>query len=169
MVESPWGVEPQTYALRGRSRASLKFEVDAPTSANAFARLESTQVSAQLDPPRGRTACYGVAVGERPPRRYVAGTSPVRASLFPLFPARSPRRRPLQPANVGKPRPPLRHRIRLTLAEIRRLFNVRDQAKHIIHTAMRWSAYRHEHQADARAHHFKRHFKRRLKIQYLAL
>ncbi len=107
MVESPWGVEPQTYALRGRSRASLKFEVDAPTSANAFARLESTQVSAQLDPPRGRTACYGVAVGERSPRRYVAGTC--------------------EPT------------------------------------------YRHEHQADARAHHFKRHFKRRLKIQYLAL
>ena len=33
--------------------------------------------------------------------------------------------------------PPLRRRIRLTLAEIRRLFNVRDQAKHVIHAAMR--------------------------------
>lgn len=53
----------------------------------------------------------------------------------------------------------------MTLAEVRRLFNVRDQAKHIIHAAMNWSTYRREHQADARA----RHFTRRLKIQYLAL
>src|SRR5438067_12563581 len=29
--------------------------------------------------------------------------------------------------------PPLRRRIRLTLAEARRLFNVRDQTKHVIH------------------------------------
>src|SRR4029450_13796070 len=61
--------------------------------------------------------------------------------------------------------PPLRRRIRLTLAEVRRLFNVRDQAKHIVHAAMRWSIYRREHQADAQ----RRHFRRRLKIQYVAL
>jgi len=53
----------------------------------------------------------------------------------------------------------------LTLAEIRRLFNVRDQAKHAIHTATRWSTYRREQQAHARKHHFRR----RLKIQYKAL
>src|SRR3954447_7617934 len=60
---------------------------------------------------------------------------------------------------------PLRRRIRLTLAEIRGLFNLRDQAKHTIHAALNWSTYRREHQADARAPHFTR----RLKIQYLAL
>ena len=38
--------------------------------------------------------------------------------------------------------PPLRRRIRLTLAEIRRLFNLRDQAQHVIHAAMNWSTYR---------------------------
>ena len=69
------------------------------------------------------------------------------------------------PHQVATAPPPLRRRIRLTLAEIRRLFNVRDQAKHAIHTAMRWSTYGREHQADAR----KRHFRRRLKIQYLVL
>ena len=61
--------------------------------------------------------------------------------------------------------PPLRRRIRLTLAEVRRLFNVRDQAKRVIHTAMNWSTYRREHQAEARKHHITR----RLKIQHLAL
>jgi hypothetical protein len=63
------------------------------------------------------------------------------------------------------PASPLRRRIRLTLAEIRRLFNVRDQAKHLIHAAMDWSTYRRQHQAEARRYHFKR----RLKIQILAL
>jgi hypothetical protein len=55
--------------------------------------------------------------------------------------------------------------IPLTLAEIRRLFNLRHQAKHVIHTAMTWSLYRRQHQAEARRHHFTR----RLKIQTLAL
>ena len=73
--------------------------------------------------------------------------------------------RPPTPTRSQRPHRRLRRRIRLTLAEIRRLFNVRDQAKHAIHTAMRWSTYRREHQADARKHHFRR----RLKIQYLAL
>ena len=53
----------------------------------------------------------------------------------------------------------------MTIAEVRRLFNVRDQAKHVVHAAMDWSTYRREHQADARS----RHIRRRLKIQYLAL
>jgi len=63
------------------------------------------------------------------------------------------------------PPSPLRRPIRLSLAEIRRLFNVRHQAKQLIHTAMSWSTWRRQHQADAR----RRHFTRRLKIQTLAL
>lgn len=63
------------------------------------------------------------------------------------------------------PESSLRRRVRPSLAEIRRLFNIRDQAKRVIHRAMEWSTYRREHQADAR----RRHFTRRLKIQYLAL
>ena len=46
--------------------------------------------------------------------------------------------------------PRLRRRIRLSLAEIRRLFNVRDQVKQIIHAAMGWSDLRRHHQANAR-------------------
>jgi len=61
------------------------------------------------------------------------------------------------------PAAPLQRRIRLTLAEIRGLFNNRNQEKQIIHTAMGWSVYRRQHQADAR----RRHFTRRLKVQYL--
>jgi len=53
----------------------------------------------------------------------------------------------------------------LTLAEIRRLFNVRDQARQLVHAAMDWSVYRRQHQAEARRHHAKR----RLKLQVLAL
>ena len=67
-------------------------------------------------------------------------------------------------APVATPRS-RRRLIRLTLAEIRRLFSLRHQAKHIIHTAMTWSLYRRQHQAEARRHHFIR----RLKIQALAL
>lgn len=63
------------------------------------------------------------------------------------------------------PTSPLQQRNRLALAEVRRLFNVRDQAKQLIHTAMGWSTYRRQHQAEARRHHFRR----RLKIQTLAL
>jgi hypothetical protein len=55
--------------------------------------------------------------------------------------------------------------IPLTIAEIRRLFNVCDQAKHLIQHTLHWSSWRREHQAQARRHHFKR----RLKIQTLAL
>ena len=53
----------------------------------------------------------------------------------------------------------------LTLAEIRRLFNLRDQARDLIHTAMAWSTYRRRHQAQARRHHTKL----RLKTRNLAL
>ena len=81
----------------------------------------------------------------------------------PPPPTHAPRRP--RPPHQAEADPPLRRRIRLTLAEIRRLFNLRDQAKHVIHAAMQWSTYRREHQADARTHHFRR----RLKIQYLAL
>ncbi len=55
--------------------------------------------------------------------------------------------------------------IPLTLAEVRRLFNVVDLAKDLIQHALHWSHWRREHQAEARRHHFRR----RLKIQYLAL
>jgi hypothetical protein len=63
------------------------------------------------------------------------------------------------------PESTLGRRIRLSLTEIRHLFNLRDQAKRLVHRAMGWSTYRREHQADARRRHFTRH----LKIQYLAL
>ncbi len=53
----------------------------------------------------------------------------------------------------------------LTLAEIRRLFNLRDQARDLIHPAMAWSTYRRRHQAQARRHHTKL----RLKTRNLAL
>jgi len=55
--------------------------------------------------------------------------------------------------------------IPLTIAEIRRLFNARDQAKRLIEHALDWSIFRRQHQADARWHHFRR----RLKRQSLAL
>jgi hypothetical protein len=55
--------------------------------------------------------------------------------------------------------------IPLTIAEISRLFNVLGQATDIIRHALHWSTFRRRHQADARRHHFRR----RLKIQALAL
>lgn len=55
--------------------------------------------------------------------------------------------------------------IPLTIAEITRLFNVLDQATEAIQHALHWSCFRRRHQADARRHHFRR----RLKIQALAL
>lgn len=61
--------------------------------------------------------------------------------------------------------PRLRRRIRLSLAEIRRLFNVRDQVKQIIHAAMGWSDLR----PSSPSQRPSTHFIRRLKIQYLAL
>jgi hypothetical protein len=55
--------------------------------------------------------------------------------------------------------------IPLTVTETRRLFNASDQAIHLIKHALHWSGFRREHQANARRHHFRR----RLKIQTVAL
>jgi hypothetical protein len=55
--------------------------------------------------------------------------------------------------------------IPLTLAEVARLFDVRDRAAEVIQHALHWSGFRRRHQAEARRHHFRR----RLKIQALAL
>jgi len=55
--------------------------------------------------------------------------------------------------------------IPLTIAEIRRLFNLLGQAKRVIRHGLHWSTFRRRHQAEARRHHFRR----RLKIQILAL
>jgi hypothetical protein len=55
--------------------------------------------------------------------------------------------------------------IPLTIAEIARLFNVLGQTADVIQHALHWSCFRRQHQADARRHHFRR----RLKIQALAL
>jgi hypothetical protein len=55
--------------------------------------------------------------------------------------------------------------IPLTLAEIARLFDVRDGAAEVIQHALHWSGFRRRHQAEAR----RLHFRRRLKIQALAL
>jgi hypothetical protein len=55
--------------------------------------------------------------------------------------------------------------IPLTVAEIARLFNVRGQTREAIQHALHWSHFRRQHQAQARRHHFRR----RLKIQALAL
>src|SRR6185312_13926314 len=70
-----------------------------------------------------------------------------------------------QPPTQNTPTQPRRSKIPLTIAEIRRLFNARNQAKHPIHHALHWSDWRREHQAEARWHHFRR----RLKIQIVAL
>lgn len=55
--------------------------------------------------------------------------------------------------------------IPLTVAEIGRLFTVVGQAAEVIAHALHWSGFRRQHQAEARRHHFRR----RLKIQALAL
>jgi hypothetical protein len=54
-----------------------------------------------------------------------------------------------------------RHLIVLTVAEIRRLFNLVDKDDQAIDHGLRWSAWRRGHQADARRHHFRR----RLRLQ----
>ena len=70
----------------------------------------------------------------------------------------------MNPREGDTPARPQRRKIPLTVPEIRRLF-IRDQAKHLIDHALHWSSFRREHQADAR----RLHFRRRLKIQALAL
>jgi hypothetical protein len=55
--------------------------------------------------------------------------------------------------------------IPLTIAEIGRLFSVVGHAVEAVHHALHWSSFRRRHQAQARRHHFRR----RLKLQTLAL
>lgn len=58
-----------------------------------------------------------------------------------------------------------RHLIILSIAEIRRLFNLIGNDDQAIDQGLRWSAWRREHQADTRRHHFKR----RLRLQALEI
>jgi hypothetical protein len=55
--------------------------------------------------------------------------------------------------------------IPLTIAEVRHLFNIIGHAAEAVRHALHWSGFRRRHQAEARRHHFRR----RLKIQALAL
>jgi hypothetical protein len=58
-----------------------------------------------------------------------------------------------------------RRLIRLTIGEVRRLFNLIGTSDQAIHLGLRWSAWRREHQADARACHFRR----RLRLQTMQI
>jgi hypothetical protein len=55
--------------------------------------------------------------------------------------------------------------ITLSIAEIRRLFNLIGKNDHTIDQGLHWSAWRREHQADTR----RRHFRRRLRLQMLEI
>jgi len=55
--------------------------------------------------------------------------------------------------------------IALSIAEVRRLFNLIGNDDHAIDQGLRWSVWRREHQADARRHHFTR----RLRLQTLMI
>jgi hypothetical protein len=55
--------------------------------------------------------------------------------------------------------------IGLTIGEVRRLFNLIGTDEHAIYQGLRWSAWRREHQADARASHFRR----RLRLQTMQI
>ena len=64
------------------------------------------------------------------------------------------------------PVPAPAHRlIRLTLAEIRRLFSLAGQPQDAIDRGLHWSRWRRRHQAEARWHHFRR----RLRLQVLVM
>ncbi|MEC3975301.1 hypothetical protein QMK34_08395, partial [Amycolatopsis sp. H20-H5] len=58
-----------------------------------------------------------------------------------------------------------RHLVALSIAEIRRLFNLIDKDDHVIDQGLRASAWRRGHQADAR----RSHFRRRLRLQMLEI
>jgi hypothetical protein len=58
-----------------------------------------------------------------------------------------------------------RRLIALTVAEIRRLFNLADKDDQAIDHGLHWSAWRRAHQADARRHHFRR----RLRLQMIEI
>lgn len=61
---------------------------------------------------------------------------------------------------------PRRRRLaRLTVAEIRRLFNLIGKDDQAVDLGLRWPLWRREHQADARAHHFRR----RMRLQTLQI
>jgi hypothetical protein len=65
-----------------------------------------------------------------------------------------------------EPSPAPRRRLAsLTIAETRRLFNLIGRPLHQIQHALRWSAFRRRHQADARRHHFRR----RMRIQMMQI
>jgi hypothetical protein len=60
---------------------------------------------------------------------------------------------------------PRRRLIRLTIGEIRRLFALAGKDDHAIDLGLRWSVWRREHQANARACHFRR----RLRLQVMQI
>lgn len=59
------------------------------------------------------------------------------------------------------PPPPPQRLAALTLAEVRRPFNLIDSAHDAIDLGIHWSNWRRKHQAEARRHHVKR----RLRLQ----
>jgi hypothetical protein len=58
-----------------------------------------------------------------------------------------------------------RRLIGLTIGEVRRLFNLIGNDDQAIYLGLRWSVWRREHQADARACHFRR----RLRLQTMQI
>jgi hypothetical protein len=54
---------------------------------------------------------------------------------------------------------------KLTVAEIRRLFSLIGKDDQAVDLGLRWSLWRREHQADARAHHFRR----RMRLQIMQI
>ena len=65
------------------------------------------------------------------------------------------------PAPARRPR----RLIGLTIGEVRRLFNLPRHDRHAVDHGLYWSAWRREHQADARRHHFRR----RLRLQVIQI
>jgi hypothetical protein len=63
------------------------------------------------------------------------------------------------------PPPRTRRLAALTLAEVRRLFNMIGFARDAIDQGIHWSNWRREHQAEARHHHIKRRL--RLQVQQI--
>jgi hypothetical protein len=61
------------------------------------------------------------------------------------------------------PLPRTRRLAALTLAEVRRLFNLIGSARDAIDLGIHWSNWRREHQGEARHHHVKRRL--RLQVQ----
>ena len=149
-------VAGSTLAHRGMFRSQQRTKSDSTTT-----RCASTTPGTDTSPsPCSRTP----SSPSRPPspgekRGSTAGNPTERTH------ATSDRPTTASTPGHNPPAPPRRRRIRLTLAEIRRLFDVRHQARQLVHAAMDWSTYRREHQAEARRHHVKR----RLALQALAL